>query len=147
MSSKSIPISWSIRQLRINIKDLPLEDLKEMLTAWREQLCPWLDLLRTAQNSLQIGTLDWEDVFLHYRTVAIQLWMEMLDLTLVLRYLSGQPLQEELQDRLAFIQENIIPVMDMFLLEVRDKQARKPVLYVDYFITTWTQGTVRGDTS
>ena len=54
--------------------------------------------------------------------VAIQLWMEMLDLTLVLRYLSGEPLQEELQERKAFIQESVISVMDMFLLEVRDKQ-------------------------
>ena len=129
------------------IKDLPLEDLKRMLTALRGQLCARLELLRMAQNSLQIGTLDWEDVFFHFRTVAIQLWMEMLNLTLVLRYLSGQPLQEELQERRAFIQESVIPVMDMFLLEVRDKQVRRPVLYMDYLITSRTQGTVRGDAS
>ena len=129
------------------IKDLPLEDLKGMLTTWRGQLCTRLELLRTAQNSLQIRTLDWEDVFLHFRTVAIQLWMEMLDLTLVLRYLSGQPLQEELQERQGFIQENVISVMDMFLLEVRDKQVRRPVLYLDYLITPRTQRTVRGDAS
>ena len=92
-----------------------------MLTARRGQLCTRLELLRTAQNSLQIGTLDWEDVFLHFRTVAIQLWMEILYLTLVLRYLFGQPLQEELQERQRFIQENVIPVMDMILLEVRDR--------------------------
>ena len=60
----------------------------------------------------------------------------MLDLTLVLRYLSGDPLKEELQERKAFIQESVIPVMDKFLLEVRDKQVRRPVLYVDYFVTS-----------
>ena len=73
--------------------------------------------------------------------------MEMLDLTLVLRYLSGEPLQEELQERKAFIQESVIPVMDMFLLEVRDKQVRRPVLYVDYLVTSTSPGTVRGDAS
>ena len=73
--------------------------------------------------------------------------MEMLDLTLVLRYLSGDPLKEELQERKAFMQESIIPVMDMFLLEVRDKQALRPVLYVDYMITSPTAETVRGDGS
>ena len=71
--------------------------------------------------------------------------MEMLDLTLVLRYFSGESLQEELQERKAFIQESVIPVMDMFLLEVRDKQVRRPVLYMDYLITFKTQGTIRGD--
>ena len=37
--------------------------------------------------------------------------------------------------------------MDMFLLEVRDKQVLRPVLYVDCRITSKTQGTVRGDGS
>ena len=69
------------------IKDLPLEDLKGVLTARRGQLCAWLELLRTAQNNLQIGVLRWEDVFLHFKTVAVQMWLETLDLTLVLRYL------------------------------------------------------------
>ncbi len=129
------------------IKDLPLEDLKGMLTARRGQLCTRLELLRMAQNNLQIGVLGWEDVFLHFKTVAIQMWMEMLDLTLVLRYLSGQPLQDELQERKRFVQENVIPVMDMFLLELRDQQASCPVLYVDYLITSRASGMVRGDPS
>ena len=129
------------------IRDLPLEDLRGMLTAWQGPLCAQLELLRMAQNSLQIGVLGWEDIFLHFRMVAIQLWMEMLDLTLVLRYLSGDPLKEEIQERKAFIQESVIPVMDTFLLEVRDKQVRRPVLYVDYLVTSTSPGTVRGDTS
>ena len=79
--------------------------------------------------------------------VAIQVWMEMMDLTLVLQYLSGDPLKEELQERRAFMQESLIPVMDMFLLEVRDKQVMRPVLYVDYMITAPTSGTVKGDGS
>ena len=45
------------------------------------------------------------------------------------------------------MQESVIPVMDMFLLEVRDKQVLRPVLYVDYPITSPTQGTIRGDGS
>ena len=53
------------------IRDLPLEDLRGMLTAQRGQLCTRLELLRMAQNSLQIGALGWEDVFLHFRMVAI----------------------------------------------------------------------------
>ena len=69
------------------IKDLPLEDLKGVLTARRGQLCARLELLRTAQNNLQIGVLRWEDVFLHFKTVAVQMWLETLDLTLVLCYL------------------------------------------------------------
>ena len=129
------------------IRDLPLEDLKAMLTARRGQLCARLELLRAAHNSLQIGQIGWEELFPHFKMVAIQIWMEILDLTLVLRYLSGEPLKEELQERRAFVQESIIPVMDMFLLEVQDKQVLRPVLYVDYMITSPTQGTVRGDGS
>ena len=63
------------------IKDLPLEDLKGVLTARRGQLCARLELLRMAQNNLQIGVLRWEDVFLHFKKVAVQMWLEMLDLT------------------------------------------------------------------
>ena len=129
------------------IRDLPLEDLKGMLTARRGQLCACLELLRAAHNSLQIGQIGWEEVFTHFKMVAIQVWMEMLDLTMVLRYLSGDLLKEELQERRAFVQESVIPVMDMFLLEVRDKQVLRPVLYVDYQITSPTQGNVRGDGS
>ena len=81
------------------IKDIPLEDLKGVLTARRSQLFARLELLKTAQNNLQIGVLIWGDVFLHFKTMAIQMWLETLDLTLVLRYLSGQPLQDELQEK------------------------------------------------
>ena len=129
------------------IRDLPLEDLKAMLTARRGQLCARLELLRAAHNRLQIEQIGWEETCTHFKMVAIQVWMEMLDLTWVLRYLSGEPLKEELQERRAFVQESLIPVMDMFLLEVRDKQAMRPVLYVDYMITSPTQGTIRGDGS
>ena len=117
------------------IRDLPLEDLKGMLTARRSQLCACLELLRAAHNNLQIGQIRWDEVFTHFKMVAIQVWMEMMDLTLVLRYLSGDPLKEEFKERRAFVQESLIPVMDMFLLEVRDKQVMRPVLYVDYMIT------------
>ena len=110
------------------IRDLPLEDLKGMLKARWGQLCARLESLRTAHNNLQIGLIGWDDVFIHFKIVAIQVWMEMLDLTLVLRYLSGDPLKEELQERRAFVQESVIPVMDMFLLKVHDKQALQPVL-------------------
>ena len=127
------------------IKDLPLEDLKGMLKARWGQLCTRLELLRMTQNNLQTGVLGWDDVFLHYRMVEIQLWIEMLNLTLFLRYLSGQTLQEELQEQQRFIQENLIPVMNMFLLEVRDKKARPPVLYADYLITSRASGTLRGE--
>ena len=89
------------------IWDLLLEDLKGMLTARRGQLCARLELLRTAHNNLQIGLVGWEDVFIHFKMVAIQVWMEMLDLTLVLLYLSGDPLKEELQERRAFVQESL----------------------------------------
>ena len=130
-----------------HIRDLTLEDLKGMLTARRGQLCARLELLRVAHNNLQIGAIGWEEVFLHFKMVAIQIWMEMLDLTLVLRYLSGDPLKVELQERKAFVQESVIPVMDMFLLEAQDKQVLRPVLYVDYRITSTSQGTVRGDDS
>ena len=61
------------------IRDLPLEDLKGMLTARQGQLCSQLELLRAAHNNLQIGAIGWEDVFLHFKMVAIQIWMEMLD--------------------------------------------------------------------
>ena len=71
------------------IRDLPLEDLYGMLTASRGQLCARLELLRAAHNCLQIGQIVWEEVFTHLKMVAIQVWMEMLDLTLVLCYLSG----------------------------------------------------------
>ena len=37
--------------------------------------------------------------------------------------------------------------MDMFLLEVWDKQVGRPVLYMVHLITSRTQGTVRGDAS
>ena len=129
------------------IRNLPLEDLKGMLTARRGQLCARLELLRTAHNNLHIRLVGWEDVFIHFKMVAIQVWMEMLDLTLVLRYLSGDPLKEELQERRAFVQESVIPVMDMFLLEMRDKQVLQPALYVDYRITSMSQGTVKGEGS
>ena len=66
------------------IRDLPLEDLKGMLTARRGQLCARLELLPAAHNKLQIGQLSWDEVFTHFKMVAIQVWMEMLDLTLVL---------------------------------------------------------------
>ena len=105
------------------IRDLPLEELKGMLTARWGQLCARLELLRAARNSLQIGRIGWDEVFTHFKMVAIQVWMEMLNLTLVLRYLSGDTLKEEIQERRAFVQESVIPVMDMFLLEVRDKQS------------------------
>ena len=116
------------------IRDLPLEHLKMMLTARRGQLCARLELLRAAHNQLQSGQLTWDEVFIHFKTVAIQVWMEMLDLTLVLRYRSGEALKEELQERQVFVQESLIPVMDMFLLEVRDKQVRRPILYIDYMV-------------
>ena len=58
------------------IKDLPLEDLKGVLTARQGQLCARLKLLRTAQNNLQIGVLRWEDVFLHFKMVVVQMWLE-----------------------------------------------------------------------
>ena len=129
------------------IRDLPLEDLKGMLTARRGQLCARLELLRAAHNNLQIGQIGWDEVFTHFKMVAIQVWMEMMDLTLVLRYLSGDPLKEELQERRAFVQESLIPVMDMFLLEVLDKKVMRTVLYVDYMIRAPTSGTFRGDGS
>ena len=71
----------------------------------------------------------------------------MLDLTLVLCYRSGEALKEELQARQAFVQESLNPVMDMFLLEVRDKQVRRPILYIDYMVMTPPSGTVRGEGS
>ena len=130
-----------------DIRDLPLEDLKGMLTARRGQLCARLELLRAAHNQLQIGQLSWDEVFTHFKMVAIQVWMEMMDLTLVLRYLSGDALKEELQERKAFVQESLIPVMDMFLLEVRDKQVMRPVLYINYLVMSPPSGTVRGEGS
>ena len=75
------------------------------------------------------------------------MWLETLDLMLVLLYLLGQPLQDELQERKRFVQENVIPMNDMFLLKVRDQQARRQVLYVDYLIMSRASGTVRGDPS
>ena len=129
------------------IRDLPFHNLKGMLVARGGQLCARLELLRTAHNNLQNGQIGWEEVFIHYKIVATQVWMEMLDLTLVLRYLSGEPLKEMLEGRKVFGQENIVPVMDMFLLEVRDKQVLRPVLYADYMISPPTAGTVRGDGS
>ena len=116
------------------IRDLPLENLKVMLTARRGQLCARLELLRSAHNQLQSGRLMWDDVFVDYKTVGIQFWMEILDLTLVLRYMSGDALKEELQARQVFLQESLAPVMDMFLMEVRDKQVRRPILYIDYMV-------------
>ena len=116
------------------IRDLPLKDLKGMLTARQGQLCAPLELLRAAHNNLQIGQLSWDDVFTHFKMVAIQVWMEMMDLTLVLRYLSRDALKEELQERKAFVQESLIPVMDMFLLEVQDKQVMRLVLNIDYLV-------------
>ena len=129
------------------IRDLPLEDLKVMLTARRGQLCARLELLRAAHNQLQTGQLIWDEVFIHFKTVAIQVWMEMLDLTLVLRYRSGDTLKEELQERKVFVQESLTPVMDMFLLEVRDKQVRRPILYIDYMVMSPPSGTIRGEGS
>ena len=79
--------------------------------------------------------------------VAIQVWMEMLGLTLVLCYRSGDALKEELQERKVFVQESIIPVMDMFLLEVRDKQVMRPILYIDYMVMSPPSGTIRGEGS
>ena len=129
------------------IRDLPLEELKGVLTARRGQLCARLELLRAAHNSLQIGQIGWDEVFTHFKMVAIQVRMEMLDLTLVLCYLSGDPLKEELQEGRVFVQESVIPIMDMFLLEVRDKQVLQLVLYVDYMVTSLTQGTFSGNGS
>ena len=129
------------------IRDLPLENLKIMLTARRGQLCARLELLRNAHNQLQSGQLTWDEVFVQYKTVAIQFWMEMLDLTLVLRYRSGDALKEELQARQVFLQESLTPVMDMFLMEVRDKQVRRPILYIDYMVMSPPSGTIRGDGS
>ena len=54
------------------IRDLPLEDLKGMLTVRQSQLCAHLELLRAPHNSLQIGQLGWDEVFIHYKMVAIQ---------------------------------------------------------------------------
>ena len=129
------------------IRDLPLENLKVMLTARRGQLCARLELLRSAHNQLQSGRLMWDDVFVDYKTVGIQFWMEILDLTLVLRYKSGDALKEELQARQVFLQESLAPVMDMFLMEVRDKQVRRPILYIDYMVMSPPSGTLRGDDS
>ena len=129
------------------IRDLRLEELKGMLTARQGQLCARLELLRAAYNSLQIGQLSWDEVFTHFKMLAIQVWMEMMDLTLVLRYLSGEPIKEELQERKPFVQESLIFVMDLFLLEVRDKQVMRPVLYIDYLIMSPPAGTVRGEGS
>ena len=39
------------------------------------------------------------------------------------------------------------PVMDMFLMEVRDKQVRRPILYIDYMVMSPPSGTLRGDGS
>ena len=110
-------------------------------------MCARLELLRAAHNNLQNGQIGWEEVFIHYNMVDTQVWMEMVDLTLVLRYLSGEPLKETLQERKVFAQENINPDMDMFLLEVRDKQVLRLVLYADYMISSPTTGIVRGDGS
>ena len=129
------------------IRDLPLEKLKVMLTARRGQLCARLELLRSAHNQLQSGRLMWDDVFIEYKTVGIQLWMEILDLALVLRYKSGDALKEELQARQVFLQESLAPVMDMFLMEVRDKQVRRPILYIDYMVMSPPSETLRGDDS
>ena len=129
------------------IRDLPLENLKIMLTARRGQLCARLELLRSAHNQLQSGQLMWDEVFVEYKTVGIQFWMEILDLTLVLRYKSGDALKEELQARQVFLQESLTPVMDMFLMEVRDKQVRRPILYIDYMVMSPPSGTLRGDES
>ena len=72
----------------------------------------------------------------------------MLDLTLVLRYRSGDALKEELQERKVFVQESLTPVMDMFLLEVRDKQVRRPIPYIDYYmVMSPPSGTIRGEGS
>ena len=71
----------------------------------------------------------------------------MLDLTLVLRYRSGEALKEDLQARQVFLQESLTPVMDMFLMEVRDKQVRRPILYIDYMVMAPPSGTIRGDGS
>ena len=129
------------------IRDLPLENLKVMLTARRGQLCARLELLRTAHNQLQSGRSMWDDVFIEYKTVGIQFWMEILDLALVLRYKSGDALKEELQARQVFLQESLAPVMDMFLMEVRDKQVRRPILYIDYMVMSPPSETLRGDDS
>ena len=129
------------------IRDLPLETLKNMLTARRGQLCARLELLRTAHNQLQSGRSMWDDVFIEYKTVGIQFWMEILDLALVLRYKSGDALKEELQTRQVFLQESLAPVMDMFLMEVRDKQVRRPILYIDYMVMSPPSETLRGDDS
>ena len=129
------------------IRDLPLENLKVMLTARRGQLCARLELLRTAHNQLQSGRSMWDDVFIEYKTVGIQFWMEILDLALVLRYKSGDALKEELQTRQVFLQESLAPVMDMFLMEVRDKQVRRPILYIDYMVMSPPSETLRGDES
>ena len=91
--------------------------------------------------------MTWDEVFVQYKTVAIQFWMEMLDLTLVLRYRSGDALKEELQARQVFLQESLTPVMDMFLMEVRDKQVRRPILYIDYMVMSPPSGTIRGEGS
>ena len=129
------------------IRDLPLEILKNMLTARRGQLCARLELLRTAHNQLQSGRTMWDEVFIEYKTVGIQFWMEILDLALVLRYKSGDALKEELQTRQVFLQESLAPVMDMFLMEVRDKQVRRPILYIDYMVMSTPSETLRGDDS
>ena len=129
------------------IRDLPLETLKNMLTARRGQLCARLELLRTAHNQLQSGRTMWDEVFIEYKTVGIQFWMEILDLALVLRYKSGDALKEELQNRQVFLQESLSPVMDMFLMEVRDKQVRRPILYIDYMVMSTPSETLRGDDS
>ena len=124
-----------------------MENLKVRLTARRGQLCARLELLRAAHNQLQSGQLTWDEVFIHFKTVAIQVWMEILDLTLVLCYRSGEALKEELQARQVFVQECLTPVMDMFLLEVRDKQVRRPILYIDYMVMTPPSGTIGGEGS
>ena len=35
----------------------------------------------------------------------------------------------------------------MFLMEVRDKQVRRPILYIDYMVMSPPSGTIRGDGS
>ena len=44
-----------------------------------------------------------------------------------------------------FVQESLIPVMDMFLLELQDKQVMRPILYIDYMVMSPPSRTVRGE--
>ena len=123
---------WDPSAASLSMKDIPLKEARIQLLGRKSTVCCRLENLSTAITQVTMGLADWKTAMIHFKILAGDIWMDMMDTCLVCTFLHGEELKEELKTRKTFVKGTLLPVLDMVDVTMRDRQVLKPELFSDY---------------